>query len=68
MSMLWHVGYVAAGVLGLAYVAVPRRVHAAGLESLRRSTAAQSDGSTAPIWLYRGLGVLLLVVGVTGLR
>jgi len=68
MSTLWHIGYVAAGVLGLAYLAAPRRVHAAGLESLRRSTAAGSDGPTAPVWVYRGFGALLLVIGATGLR
>ena len=67
MSALWQVGYVVAVVLGLAYVALPKRVHTFGFDFLRRSPVEQSEGSTTPVWLYRGLGVLFLLVGVAGL-
>ena len=65
MSILWQVGSVIAVVLGLAYVILPKRIHTFGFEFLRRSSN-QSEESNTPIWLYRGLGVLFLFIGVTG--
>jgi hypothetical protein len=73
MSVLWRVGYVTAAVLGLVYLAVPERVHRFGFESLRLSGSDRpgerdrTGASDAPLWLYRGLGLLLLFVGATGL-
>ena len=67
MSALWQAGYVITVVLGLAYVALPNRIHTFGFDLLRRSSADQSEGSDGPAWLYRGLGVLFLFIGVTGL-
>lgn len=66
MSPLWEVGYVIAVVLGITYVIIPKRVHTFGFEFLRRSSSDQSEESNTPVWLYRGLGVLFLFVGVTG--
>jgi len=66
MSILWQAGYVIAIILGLAYVIFPKRVHTFGFEFLRRSLSDQSTESNTPVWLYRGLGVLFLFIGVTG--
>jgi hypothetical protein len=66
MRILWQVGYVIAVFLGLAYVILPKRIHKFGFEFLRRSSSDQSEESNTPVWLYRGLGVLFLSIGVTG--
>ncbi len=66
MSILWHVGHVIAVVLGLAYVIFPKRIHTFGFEFLRRSSSNQTEESNSPVWLYRGLGILFVVIGVTG--
>jgi hypothetical protein len=66
MSVPWRVGYVIAVVVGLAYVVLPKRIHTFGFEFLRRSSSNQSEGSNTSVWLYRGLGVLFLFIGVTG--
>ncbi|PSQ56708.1 hypothetical protein BRD22_04965 [Halobacteriales archaeon SW_8_68_21] len=66
MSTLWQARYVMAAVLGFAYVALPKRIHTFGFEFLRRSSSNRSEGTDTPVWLYRGLGVLLLFIGVTG--
>jgi len=67
MSILWQVGYVIAVVLGLAYVILPKRIHTFGFEFLRRSSSDQTEESNTPVWLYRGLGVLFVFIGVTEL-
>ncbi|QAU12525.1 hypothetical protein EKH57_07195 [Halorubrum sp. BOL3-1] len=67
MSTLWQVGYVIAVVLGLSYAILPKRIHAFGFAFLRRSPSDQSEGSDTPVRLYRGLGVLFLFIGATGL-
>ncbi|ELZ38956.1 MULTISPECIES: hypothetical protein [Halorubrum] len=67
MNTLWWAGSVIAVVLGLAYVVLPKRIHAFGFEFLRRSSSDRSEESDTPVWLYRGLGVLFLCIGVTGL-
>ncbi|WP_313691442.1 hypothetical protein [Halorarum halobium] len=67
MSTLWQIGYVTAVILGLVYVFLPGRVHGFGFEFLRRSSPGRPDGSDAPVRLYRGLGVLFLFIGGTGL-
>ena len=67
MSTLWQVGYVIAVILGLTYVILPKRIHTFGFEFLRRSSSDQSEESNTPVWLYRGLGVLFLFIGITGL-
>jgi len=67
VSTLWQAGYVIAAVLGLVYVVLPKRIHTFGFEFLRRSSSDRSEESDAPVRLYRGLGVLFLFIGVTGL-
>jgi len=67
MSTLWQVGYVIAAILGLTYVMLPKRIHTFGFEFLRRSSSDQSEESNTPVWLYSGLGVLFLFIGITGL-
>ena len=67
MSILWQVGYVIAVVLGLAYLILPKRTHTFGFEFLRRSSSNQTEESKTSVWLYRGLGVLFVFIGVTGL-
>lgn len=67
MSLLWQAGYVIAVILGLAYILVPKRVDRFGFEFLRHSSSNQFEESDAPIWLYRGLGMLFLFVGITGI-
>lgn len=66
MSILWHVGYIIAVILGLAYIVLPKRIHTVGFEFLRHSSPSQSEESNTPVWLYRGLGVLFLFIGITG--
>ena len=66
MRILWQVGYVIAVVLGLSYVILPKRIHTFGFEFLRRPSSDQSEESNTSVWLYRGLGVLFLFIGVTG--
>ncbi len=66
MGILWQVGYVLAVILGLAYVILPKRIHTVGFEFLRRSSSDLSEESNIPVWLYRGLGVLFLFIGITG--
>jgi len=67
MSILWQAGYAIAIILGLAYLTLPKRVHTFGFESLRRSSSDRSTESHTPVWIYQGLGVLLLFIGVTGI-
>ncbi|AKU06599.1 hypothetical protein [Haloferax gibbonsii] len=67
MNFLWQAGYAGAVVLGVAYLVFPARIHAFGFEFLRRSPAEESRESDAPVWLYRGIGALLVFIGVTGL-
>ena len=67
MSILWQAGYVIAIILGLAYLTLPKRVHTFGFESLRHSSSDRSTESHTPAWIYQGLGVLLLFIGVTGI-
>ena len=66
MNTLWQVGYIIAVILGLTYVLVPMKIHMFGFEFFRRSSSDQSEESNTPVWLYRGLGVLFLFIGVTG--
>lgn len=66
MSPLWQAVSVTAVLLGLAYVLLPRRIHGFGFEFLRRSSSSRSAESSAPVWLYRGLGVLFLCIGIAG--
>ena len=66
MSTLWEVGYVIAVVLGVIYVTIPNRIHTFGFGFLQRPSSDQSEESNTPVWLYRGLGVLFLFIGVTG--
>jgi hypothetical protein len=66
MNGLWQVGYITAIILGVAYISLPSKIHRFGFEFLRRSSANQSDTSGTPVWLYRGLGVMFLFIGVTG--
>ncbi|MFC7129201.1 hypothetical protein [Haloferax chudinovii] len=67
MNLLWQAVHVGIAVLGVAYLAFPARVHAFGFEFLRRSSPDGSEESVAPVWLYRGIGALLVFIGVTGL-
>ncbi|CQR51084.1 MULTISPECIES: hypothetical protein [Haloferax] len=66
MNLLWQAVHVGIAVLGVAYLAFPARVHAFGFEFLRRSPSEESGESAAPVWLYRGIGALLVFIGVTG--
>ena len=66
MSILWQVGYVITVVLGLAYLILPKRTHTFGFEFLRHSSSDQTEESNTPVWLYRGLGMLFVFIGVTG--
>ena len=66
MNIPWRVGYIIAVILGLAYVLLPKRIHMFGFEFLRRSPSDQPKESNTPIWLYRGLGVLFLFIGIIG--
>jgi hypothetical protein len=66
MTILWQLGYIIAVVLGLAYLILPKRTHRFGFEFLRRSLSDQTEESSTPVWLYRGLGVLFVFIGVTG--
>ena len=66
MSILSQIGYVMAVVVGLVYVILPERIHTFGFEFLRRSSSDQSEAFNTPVWLYRGLGVLFVFIGVTG--
>ncbi|ELZ58177.1 MULTISPECIES: hypothetical protein [unclassified Haloferax] len=67
MTLLWQAVHVGTAVLGVAYLAFPARVHAFGFEFLRRSPSEESGESAAPVWLYRGIGALLVFIGATGL-
>jgi hypothetical protein len=67
MNVLWQIGYVTAVLLGVAYVLLPRRIHQFGFEFLRRSSPARSEESATPVWLYRTLGVLFVLVGTTAI-
>lgn len=66
MGILWQVEYVIAVVFDLAYLILPKRIHTFGFEFLRRSSPNQSEKSNTHVWLYRGLGVLFLFIGITG--
>jgi len=66
MDILGQLGYVIAIVLGLSYVILPNRIHTFGFEFLRRSSPNHSEERISPVWLYRGLGVLFVFIGVTG--
>ncbi|MFK8212022.1 hypothetical protein [Haloferax volcanii] len=70
MTLLWQAVHVGTAVLGVAYLVFPARVHAFGFEFLRRSPSeesGESGESAAPVWLYRGIGALLVFIGATGL-
>ncbi|QCQ75903.1 hypothetical protein E6P09_11715 [Haloferax mediterranei ATCC 33500] len=67
MNSLQQIGYVIAILLGIAYILIPRRIHKFGFDFLRSSRPKQSEKSTAIFWVYRGLGVLLLIIGFSGL-
>ncbi len=66
MGVLWHVVSVVAVLLGLGYSIFPKRIHTSGCEFLRRSSTDHYDASNTPVWLYRGLGVLFLIIGIPG--
>ncbi|WP_148416011.1 hypothetical protein [Haloferax sp. KTX1] len=67
MNLAYQLFYATAVALGVAYLAFPARVHAFGYEFLRGSSSEGSGESAAPVWLYRGIGALLVFIGVTGL-
>ncbi|EMA01760.1 hypothetical protein [Haloferax denitrificans] len=67
MNLLWQAGSVGVVALGLAYLAFPARIHAFGFEFLRRSSSEESGESDAPVWVYRGIGALLVFMGLTRL-
>ncbi|ELZ93161.1 hypothetical protein [Haloferax sulfurifontis] len=67
MNLLWQVGSVGVVALGVAYLAFPARIHAFGFEFLRRPSPDGSEKSAPPVWLYRGIGALLVFMGLTRL-
>ncbi|RDZ65787.1 hypothetical protein C5B90_05405 [Haloferax sp. Atlit-12N] len=67
MTFLWQAVHVGIVGLGVTYLVFPARVHAFGFEFLRRSSSEESNESDAPVWVYRGIGALLVFIGVSGL-
>ncbi|WP_058826653.1 hypothetical protein [Haloferax sp. Q22] len=67
MNLLWQVGSVGVVALGVAYLVFPARIHAFGFEFLRHTSSDGSEGSAPPVWLYRGIGTLLVFMGLTRL-
>jgi len=67
MSILWQAGRLIAVILGVVYVIRPKRVHRFGFEFLRHPSSKQAKASNTPVWLYQGLGMLLIFLGITGL-
>ncbi len=67
MNTLWQIGCIMGMILDAAYVLFPRRVYQFGLGSLRYSSSTQSVRSDYPVWLYRAIGVCLLLICTAGM-
>ena len=67
MSILWQAGRLIAVILGVVYVIRPKRVHRFGFEFLRHPRPNKLKHRTPPVWMYQGLGMLLIFLGITGL-
>lgn len=60
-----HVAWAGFALLGVAYILVPRSIYHFGLDPLRDTRSDPSEPSNAMIWLYRFVGVCLVVMGVS---
>ncbi|WP_245781339.1 hypothetical protein [Halopelagius inordinatus] len=65
MTALVQFAGVGFAVLGVAYVALPRRVHRFGFDFLRGSRSEGSEPSRAVVWAYRFIGVCLVALGLS---
>jgi hypothetical protein len=63
MGILIQIAALGTILFGIVYVTIPRRAHEFGFEYLR-DTSSPSSGK---IWLYRILGVGLIITGYSHL-
>lgn len=61
------VQFIGVGIagLGVAYITIPRKIYRFGFDFLRNERSDHSEPSDTVVWLYRCLGVCLLVVSVS---
>ncbi|WP_082682211.1 DUF6199 family natural product biosynthesis protein [Haloferax profundi] len=65
MSILFQLTGVVIAILGVAYIAKPRQIYHFGLDFLRDPQSEPSEPSDIIIWLYRFIGVCLVIIGVS---
>ncbi|AUV82669.1 hypothetical protein C2R22_14305 [Salinigranum rubrum] len=65
MTRLFQFAGVAFVLLGLAYLALPRRIYHFSPVSLSETQSGSSEPSTLILWTYRFIGGCLVVVGVS---
>jgi hypothetical protein len=63
MGILIQIAALGTILFGIVYVIIPRRAHEFGFESLRNASSL----SSGKIWLYRILGVGLIITGYSHL-
>ncbi|MCU4800012.1 hypothetical protein OB920_06475 [Halobacteria archaeon HArc-gm2] len=64
MSLLVQIAAIGTVLIGLAYVAVPRRVYSTGFDFLRGESSEPTWGG---LWLHRILGCGLIWTGLSHL-
>jgi hypothetical protein len=65
MSRLFQLAGIVIALLGIAYLAVPRKVYHFGLESLRDTSSPSSEPPQWIVWTYRFIGGCLVLVGTS---
>ncbi|WP_323677511.1 hypothetical protein [Halorubellus sp. PRR65] len=64
MNALVLLAGVGSLLLGVPYVAAPRRVYHFGFESLRAFGSGPSEPSDGMLWMHRFVGLCSLVTGI----
>ena len=65
MNQLVQIAGVGFAILGIAYVTLPRKIYYIGLESLRDTQSESTEPSTFLLYVYRFIGVCLIVMGIS---
>lgn len=65
MNKLVQLAGVGFALLGVAYILIPQSIHHFGLDSLRDTQSESSEPSNAMMWLYRFIGICLVVMSLS---
>lgn len=52
-------------LLGMAYLIIPRKIYHFGPEFLRDTQSESSDPDNLTVWIFRFIGVCLVVMGIS---